>query len=226
MRKLLLATTALLALAAAPAKADTFVANSVSVIGGINMTIDTPKFENVQSGMIQLTGPGGIADVWCLDVFDGINLPYTYTLSQYNAGNVFPGMAVLDAAQLRQISALMFLGNSSNTGPFADAVIQLAIWSAEYGGAFTYSNVDSATRDSVNTALADTVLGGIDDRADLVMTVLTDAPINPSQAFGEVTLAAAVPEASTWAMMLLGFAGIVVMGARARRREGHAFRLV
>jgi hypothetical protein len=36
---------------------------------------------------------------------------------------------------------------------------------------------------------------------------------------------AAVPEASTWAMMLLGFAGIVFMGAK-RRREGVApFRL-
>jgi PEP-CTERM motif len=37
---------------------------------------------------------------------------------------------------------------------------------------------------------------------------------------------AAVPEPSTWAMMILGFCGIVVMGARARRKEGHAFRLV
>ena len=36
---------------------------------------------------------------------------------------------------------------------------------------------------------------------------------------------AAVPEPSTWAMMLLGFCGIVFMGARNRRREGHAFRL-
>lgn len=33
-----------------------------------------------------------------------------------------------------------------------------------------------------------------------------------------------VPEPSTWAMLILGFAGVVVMGARNRRREG-TFRL-
>jgi hypothetical protein len=36
----------------------------------------------------------------------------------------------------------------------------------------------------------------------------------------------AVPEASTWAMMLLGFAGIVVMGAKRRREGDAAFRIV
>jgi hypothetical protein len=44
---------------------------------------------------------------------------------------------------------------------------------------------------------------------------------------GGVAAVAAVPEPSTWAMMLLGFAGIVVMGAKNRRRNnGTAFRLV
>ena len=40
------------------------------------------------------------------------------------------------------------------------------------------------------------------------------------------TAVAAVPEPSTWAMMILGFAGIVVMGAKRRREGGAAFRLV
>ncbi len=35
-----------------------------------------------------------------------------------------------------------------------------------------------------------------------------------------------VPEPATWAMMLLGFAGIVTMSVRNRRRDGQAFRLV
>jgi hypothetical protein len=35
---------------------------------------------------------------------------------------------------------------------------------------------------------------------------------------------AAVPEASTWAMMLLGFAGVAVMGARRRKANGGSFR--
>jgi len=37
---------------------------------------------------------------------------------------------------------------------------------------------------------------------------------------------AAVPEPSTWAMMILGFCGVVVMGARKRRREGQTFRFI
>jgi PEP-CTERM motif len=218
MKKLLLATVAAAGLAlASPAFADTFEADNVSVLNGINVTIDTPVFENVQSGMIQLTGPNGLADVWCLDIFDGIHLPYTYTLSTYAAGDVRAGMPVLTASQVQQIAALMFLGNSANTGPFADAVIQLAIWNVEYGGAFTYSAVDSATRNSVNTAILDTDSGGIFDRTDLVLNVLTDAPINPSQAFGDATLLAAVPEPSTWAMMLLGFAGIATVSYRRRK---------
>ena len=44
---------------------------------------------------------------------------------------------------------------------------------------------------------------------------------------GDLTTAAiaAVPEPSTWAMMILGFAGVVVMSARRRRKEnGNSFR--
>jgi len=36
---------------------------------------------------------------------------------------------------------------------------------------------------------------------------------------------AAVPEASTWAMMLLGFVGVGTIAYRKRRKEGHAFRV-
>ena len=42
--------------------------------------------------MIQLTGPTGTQNVWCLDVFDGINLPYTYTINTLNVGDVRPGV--------------------------------------------------------------------------------------------------------------------------------------
>jgi hypothetical protein len=189
VRKLLLISTALLALTGA-ARADTFLATSVNVIGAQNVTIGTPVFENVQAGEIQLSGPSGIMTVWCLDVFDGIHLPYDYTISTYNAGDVKPGMATLNSAQLRQIVSLMVLGNSSNSGPFLDAVVQLAIWQTEYGGAFSTIGLDSATQNSVNTALADTASGGIFERFDLTLTVLTDAPINPSQAFGQATVTA------------------------------------
>ena len=40
------------------------------------------------------------------------------------------------------------------------------------------------------------------------------------------TVAAAVPEPATWAMMLLGFAGVSVMAAKRRRNDKQAFRFV
>jgi hypothetical protein len=52
-----------------------------------------------------------------------------------------------------------------------------------------------------------------------------DANFNPQEAFaknlvtGQFTLTAAVPEPSTWAMMILGFAGVGFMAYR-RKSEG------
>jgi hypothetical protein len=223
MKKLLLATTALLALSGV-AKADTFTAVDYTMDPGYQAVFISPPGENVYAGQIHLIGTGGtFMDVWCLDVFDNIVKPYTYNINTYNAGDVRPGMAVLDAAQVRQIAALMFLGNPSNSGPFSDAAIQLAIWSAEYGGAFS-DNADAGTQAQVSLALADTAFGGIFDRGDLTLTVLTDAPVVKSQAFGVVTVATAVPEPATWAMMLLGFIGMGTLAMR-KRREGRNFRL-
>jgi PEP-CTERM motif len=221
MKKLLLATVAAAGLAlASPASADTFLATDYNVIGGQSVVVSGPVVNpiNTQAGEIHLTGLGGtFMDVWCLDVFDTIQKPYDYTISTLNPGDVRPGVGPLSLAQIQQITSLMILGNSSNTGPFADAVIQLAIWNAEYGSSFHTLGLDSGTQASVNTALADTVFGGIDFRTDLTLTVLTDAPSDPSQAFGQVTLSAAVPEPSTWAMMLLGFAGIATVSYRRRK---------
>lgn len=225
MRKLLLATTALLALSGA-AKAETFTAVDYTVTGALNVFINPPG-ENVAAGQIHLIGNGGtFMDVWCLDVFDNIVKPYTYTVSTFTSGSSFPGLNnPLSDAQVRQIASLMFLGNATNTGTFSDAVVQLAIWKAEYGAGFS-DNADVGTQTQVELALADTTFGGIFDRGDLTLHILSDDPAVKSQAFGDVTVTAAVPEPSTWAMMLLGFAGIVTMAAKRRRDTGRAFRLV
>ena len=225
MRKLLLATTAFLALASAQVKADTFLETSINVIGAQSVVIGSPVTRNVSAGLIQLNGTGGsFMDVFCVDVFDNIQSPYLYNIATWTPGSTFQGMANITAAQAQQIASLAFLGSSSNTGPFADAILQLAIWQVEYGGAFTTLGLDLNSQNALNTALFETGAGGFLNRSDLTLHVLSDAPSDPSQAFVFATVAA-VPEASTWAMMLLGFCGIVFMGAR-KRREGQAFRLV
>ena len=96
----------------------------------------------------------------------------------------------------------------------------------EYGGAFTTLGLDLNSQNALNTALFETDAGGFLNRADLTLHVLSDAPSDPSQAFVFATVAA-VPEASTWAMMILGFFGIGGVTMLKRRREGGAaFRLV
>jgi hypothetical protein len=228
MRKFLLTCSIAamgIAFAASPSKADTFLETSVGVIGAKSVVIDSPVVRNVSAGLIQLNGTGGsFMDVFCVDVFDNIQQPYLYNIATWTPGSTFQGMANITAAQAQQIASLAFLGSSSNSGPFLDAVLQLAIWKTEYGGSFDTLGLDSATQNSVNTALADTVFGGIDYRGDLTLHVMSDAPSDPSQAFVFATVAA-VPEPSTWAMMIIGFAGIVVTAARRKRKElGHAFR--
>ena len=226
MRKLLLATTALLALAAAPAKADTFLETSVgSVIGAQSVVISSPVTRNVSAGLIQLNGTGGsFMDVFCVDVFDTIQSPYLYNIATWTPGSTFQGMANINATQAQQIASLAFLASSSNTGPFADAILQLAIWKTEYGGSFATLGLDLNSQNALNTALFETDAGGFLSRGDLTLHVMSDAPSDPSQAFVFATVAA-VPEPSTWAMMIIGFAGIVVTAARRKRKElGHAFR--
>ena len=43
---------------------------------------------------------------------------------------------------------------------------------------------------------------------------------------GTVNTVAAVPEPSSWAMMILGFVGVTVMAAKRRRNDKQAFRFV
>jgi hypothetical protein len=53
-----------------------------------------------------------------------------------------------------------------------------------------------------------------------------DPPGRDNTQFGLViTQVAAVPEPSTWAMMILGFAGVGFMASRRKRSSGLAFRL-
>ena len=104
------------------------------------------------------------------------------------------------------------------------AAAQLAIWRIEYGSGLNVTTTGMNHTQELtdyNTILTEVMAAGGDGGVDAFV------PTNPGATQQMIVQVAAVPEPSTWAMMLLGFAGIVVMGARARRRgEGAAFRLV
>jgi len=69
-------------------------------------------------------------------------------------------------------------------------------------------------------------LAGINPGDEIIfaarMTGLNDGP---DSFFLTPTVQAAVPELSTWAMLIVGFAGVGGLALRKRRREGHAFRV-
>jgi hypothetical protein len=216
MKKLLFVIPLMLASLMLPSKADTlFTADSVSVVGGQNVTLLTPHLVNASVGEIKLHNNASNTDVlvWCLDVFDSINLPYTYTVSTYNAGDVKPGIQTLNAAQVRQIAGLMLLGNTM----FSNAAVQLAIWRVEYGALFSSNASGALLADSVS-AFNDSVVGGLLDCSHCQLTVYTDAPVNPSQAFGSATLLAVPgPIAGAGIPGMIAACGMLVAFARRRR---------
>jgi hypothetical protein len=77
----------------------------------------------------------------------------------------------------------------------------------------------------------DNYSGNVGDQVAVGAFFQGDANYDPSEAFalnrqaGEFTIAAAVPEPSTWAMMILGFCGVGFMAYR-RKQNGPALRLV
>ena len=106
MKKLLLGAVAMLAVLPASARADTFQADTFSLVPGDQaVAITSPVGETVLAGQVKLSGPGGDLLVWCLDLIDHLNVPYTYQVNTYNAGDIRPGMQVLDGSQLRQIAS-------------------------------------------------------------------------------------------------------------------------
>jgi hypothetical protein len=208
----------MLAALALPSKADTFTADTATVINGQNITLFTPAFANTQAGEIRLHNNLTNTNllVWCLDIFDVISLPYTYQVNTYQAGDVRPGITNLTAAQIRQIAGLMVLGNTM----FSDAAIALAIWRVEYGALFS-SNASGALLADSTLAMNDSIVGGILDCCNCVLTVLTDAPANPSQAFGYATVQLAVPGPVVGAGIpgLVAACGMLIGFAKRRRRQ-------
>ena len=192
MRKLLLAATALLGLAASPA--------SAAIVGdlGINPTSSAGAFSN------QNLPTGVFADQW---TFQLVGAEQFLTIA--SATNVFPQIS--DFITNFNGSVYEIVGAVDVSPGLGDDILVLG---PAFGGPGCGANCQ--------------IFGGsaILSAGDYYLNIAGTAGSTAGYGGNLATAAiAAVPEPSTWAMMLLGFAGVGFMAYR-RRSGNRAIRLV
>ena len=138
---------------------------------------------------------------YCTDLYNYSAAPATYTVGYLTSGHQPSGSNNLTVTQVNKIATLI-------AGNYADrSAAQLAIWSVEYGNAFSFWNTTSQVAGDVANYLA-----GLDGSAPAHMQ-LYQLQATGVQGFAFV---APVPEPAT--MALVG-AGLVGLGSVRRRRS-------
>ena len=218
MKKLLLGAAALAALTT-PTMAGTLTYDHYSWTG-IDIHITSPNNISGGAGPITLYNNGQIvaSGVWCMDVDNYLvgsaavgTLPFTVA----NADSGLPGVPTnLSAQQLGVISWLVDLGDHASSAT-EQGIFQVAIWSEEYGNAFSYDDSSLGISGNVTTDLS-TALGdyNANGNASEKLTFLVPGYGATSQT---LVFGSPIPEPSTWAMMLAGFGLIGALGWRKNR---------
>jgi hypothetical protein len=234
MRKLLLATTALIVLAA-PVKADVLldttglggtgnnvifssIASPTLVLGRLNGQNDevvrffdrsgTQGFSGAQNGNdIKIVNTRDL-DITVFDSTNTIELGTTRDIfSLKGTGSVFFRISAVDANGVAE--TFNFTGLAGNLPGLGGGGFDLGNGNQQNGFDFSTSKGEVITD-------IDLFLGATGTINDFEHFRIDATPI-PT---------AAVPELSTWMMMILGFAGVGTLALRRRRFESTAFRLV
>lgn len=198
-------------------------------VTGDPITINTPHSGSGVAGEIRMTTTSGTVDAWCIDVFNDLQGSGTYNIGPSSGAAGSPGVPSLSPTQLGEIGALVAHGDSlvahpgSYSGSDVAAAIQIAIWTVEYDPSFGYKAlgppVDAAPPNPsglVAYYLSEVGTGnpwGLNNHFDVLS--YTD---NQTGVSNQSLVTTTVPEASTWAMMLMGFAGLGMAGYRSSRR--------
>ena len=253
MRKLLLAATALAALSFAPAKADTItLGGQVWTLGGtqlqlVNSPTSGNQVQNLPCLICGATQPqqptgfgyndfGNTGNQTDLLFFssgivrdhlasDTIGTPYAagflinFLQSIADPSLTFTiGIDVNDTNQAQTLESFFFLNLTTHT--------VLASYSPGPGGTLL-PDINNGTG-FPDYQLTGLTLQGINPGDNLLFYSRISGANDGPDSFYLVAapVVTAVPEASTWAMMLLGFAGISIYGGmKSRRKEGNGFRL-
>jgi len=201
------------------ASAATLTYTAVGITYTDQITIDYPDPAGVNTyvGMFQLTTTSGTVDVFCVDLFHDIDPSGgVYSWGKLtNDSKTPPPPNALSPKQIGEIGALVaraqaFMKASTDPADVA-AAIQLAIWTVEYPAfAFDESTANSRTLSYYNTYLGDVGTWPWNTAYDALISV-------KGQTLAETQNLVTTPEPSTWAMMLLGFAGLAYSGWRTMR---------
>jgi hypothetical protein len=193
MKRLLLLSTALLALSVAPASA-AVIANL-----GINPTSATGHFSNAPP-------VGAFDDQYTFQLVGG---PLDF-FTVASATNVFPN--VRDEIIGFNGSLYRQVGTVDPAGPGGDDVLL-------FGPQFATNNCGTNCQGFGGSAILPSGFYYLDIEGINLGTAGYGGDLATSP------IAGAVPEASTWAMMLLGFAGIGFMAYRKQNNGGLSFRV-
>ena len=202
------------------ASAGTLTYTSATITG---LPINFSPTDSGYAGQIHLVTADGSVNVWCADLFDSLSLTGgTYTILPSTALLTAPGVPPgMNFRTLGEIGGLKRFGDAYlaniSADPNAAAAVQIAIWSLEYGSAFTYDPLGPPVDGPLSyvTGLLDAVSGGFIPRfyGFFVMEEAGNQTLIADSIPG-ITPFTVVPETSTWAMMLLGFAGLGFAGFR------------
>lgn len=169
----------------------------------------------------QATSVSQIVQAWCIDIYDDLNLPATFTEE--------PASAVLDPTTLSRISALISNGAPSTTNPstsnnVSSAALQIAIWEVEYEttGTFNVSNGSfQLTGSGYGSLAAVTAQANLDIQNVLSGTWAAStnysyvAAVDPADSNQTLILAVPVSEASAASVMLAGIVGMAFIRRRS-----------
>jgi hypothetical protein len=239
MRKLLLAAAALLALAA-PAHAVV----DIDILGVFDRNVLSP---NTQSGQTVDGFPGAGTNVFINGAGATSNGNFAYSATSGSglfAGNIPNGTPTLQASPFGNgDSDRLYLSASggggvvtltSQTGPRNElALLWGTVDAGDYRNRIFTSGGQAITGQQILDECAAEGFSCTDGRTNVFVRItglndFTFAKFSDTEAnsFEYVPMAAAVPEPATWAMMVLGFAGVGLLAMRKRRREGGpAFRV-
>jgi len=230
------------------AHANTFTYSSYTVPGEQTIQITSPA--NVFGGMgqIDLVGAASSAGVnipaWCLDVYTyllgngyGGSGPFTYNITQpltnavSNVGFSTDGVtaATLLTSQINDIGGLIAYGDANVGQANVSAATQLAIWEVEYGQAFQFTGVSTATQNLASSEISE--LGTtipLDSNVALLTQVAgetnqTLAYEPPAGGGGQQT---ETPLPGSLPLFITGAGILGIIGGRRRKRAGMALAAV